>query len=157
MNKLTFIGTVVITSLLVLSGSSAFAAESIAEKTMNVALVGSIVPFVTAVAILLIIFYFRAKNQQKKYEVLEKAIERGVEVPPNFFQVNDKQTRGSKLETAFALIAVGIGLVLLGIFNRSQASVILPIASIPFLIGIGKLLAYKIEKKQSTAEAQEDE
>lgn len=157
MNKLTFTGAIIFTSLLVLSGTSAFAADRIVEKSMNVALIGSIVPFVTTIAILLIIFYFRAKNQQKKYEVLEKAIEKGVEVPPDFFRVNTKQIRRNKLETAFALIAVGIGLALLGIFNHPQASIILPIASIPFLMGIGILLAYRIEKKQPTAEVQEDE
>lgn len=115
---------------------------------MNVEVVAVIVPFLTAVSILLIIFvtkYFRDKSRN---EVLMKALDKDVELSPEFFQsAQSEKKKSDPLTSALVTIGVGIGLfiALYLFFNDFKFAAF---GFIPLFIGLGQLIGYLINKKQ---------
>lgn len=124
---------------------------------MAVALFGTVTPFVAITIIVFIILYFRSRTQKHKYELLRKAIELGRDIPENFFNEASKQAPKNKLESAFMFLGIGLGVALLGLFSPDLASFAVPAGAIPFLMGVGKLLAIRIERRQQTRANPENE
>lgn len=103
-------------------------------------------PFVAAFFIILIVLIFNHRNKKAKYELMAKALEVGKELPANFFEEEKKmKQKGSPIQRGVQLVAVGIGLFLLlwFIVDHDVAFV----AAIPFSLGIGRLIAIYLEKK----------
>ncbi|MDP4271022.1 MAG: DUF6249 domain-containing protein [Bacteroidota bacterium] len=113
-----------------------------------VALFSVVSPFLTGFLIVLIILIFNHRNKKAKYRLMEKAIEAGREIPQSFFE--EKKPKKTPLQSAFALIGTGIGLFLMLWFVADHDVAF--VGAIPLLIGLGKLLAYKMEEKSSKSE-----
>ena len=108
-------------------------------------------PFLTGFLIVLIVLIFNHRNKKAKYRLMEKAIEAGREIPQSFFE--EKKTKKTPLQSAFTLIGTGIGLFLTLWFVADPAvHNVAFVGAIPLLIGLGKLLAYKMEEKSSKPE-----
>ncbi len=118
---------------------------------------GIVFSFLTPIAIVLIIFL--SKNKQEKYrnEVLKTAIEQGRELPADFFkqQVKPKESL-LRTSTFFLAFGLGIGIFFYFFFGPNVDGLKFGSIGLIFIfIGIGQLIAYLIEQKQKKAGEQE--
>lgn len=104
-----------------------------------------IAPFLAGFLIVLIVLIFNHRNKKAKYQLMEKAIEAGREIPQSFFE--EAKSKKTPLQSAFTLIGTGIGLFLMLWFVADHDVAF--VGAIPLLIGLGKLLAYRMEEKLS--------
>ncbi len=105
-------------------------------------------PFLAAFAIVLIVLIFNHRNKKAKYALMEKAIEAGRDIPQSFFEEEKKNRYKSPLQSALTLIGVGLGLSIMLFFLNGETTRLAFIGAIPFFIGVGKLVAYILEKKE---------
>ncbi|MFZ4455687.1 MAG: DUF6249 domain-containing protein [Bacteroidales bacterium] len=114
-------------------------------------------PFIAGFLIVLIILIFNHRNKKAKYELMAKAIESGKELPSSFFdEPKSKKANKSPLQSAFALMGAGLGLFLMFWFLKGELTLSF-IGAIPFLLGLGKFIAYRLEQKEKEPKAKEDD
>jgi|GEM_PF-825779 len=113
-----------------------------------VGLAAVVSPFLAAFSIVLIVLIFNHKNKKAKYALMEKAIEAGRDIPQSFFEEEKKNKVKTPLQSALTLIGVGLGLSIMLYFLNDETTKLAFIGAIPFFIGIGKLIAYILEKKE---------
>lgn len=100
------------------------------------------VPFVFAIIIILIKSFDNWKRMQMKADFYTKAIEKGVELPQDLFEVPKK--KHNSLKTGIILIFVGVGISSY-LFLVAQPGDELRSAApglIPFFLGVGFLIVY---------------
>ena len=110
--------------------------------------VGIIVPFLAGFLMIFFILKYQYNKKKEKYAVVMKALEMGKDLPAEFFQ--EPKKAHSPLEAALTLIAVGIGLGVMGFFLKP---IFYGIGVICLLVGIAKFIAWKIETKKETGAA----
>lgn len=107
--------------------------------------------FGSLIAFIFIIAFYSYKTKHDKFKVLEKSIETGQSLPPEFFEPQKKNT----LFKGILLTMTGIGLFI-AFYFRPSGSYNAYFGFIPFLLGIGYLIIHFIEqknqKKQDSAE-----
>lgn len=109
-------------------------------------------PFLTAVAIILIIYLTKIHREKSRNQLIEKAIENGKEISPEIFKNNDRPRRPSDPLTG-ALVSIGTGIGLFGAFYFFfDGFKFAAFGFIPLFIGLGQLVAYLINKKNTTQE-----
>jgi hypothetical protein len=108
---------------------------------------GIVTPFLMVVAIIFIVFNTKMKNEKSKNEVIMKAIEKGVELSPEFLKENMPEKRRDPLTASLVMIGVGIGLFvsLYLFFDQLKFAAF---GFIPLFIGLGQLAGYIINKKK---------
>lgn len=124
--------------------------EEVAEFSIPLIFFGTI--------ILIVWISLNASYRKKKaqYRILEIAIERGRELPENFFDepAKKKQSWLNVLRNGATTLGCGIGIALLGYITN--VGIITGIAFIPAFIGLGYLLVawleYRVEKRQAKQE-----
>lgn len=108
-------------------------------------------PFIAGFLIVLIILIFNHRNKKAKYALMAKAIEAGKEIPASFFEeAKSQKSAKSTLQSAFALMGVGLGLFLMFWFLKGELTLSF-IGAIPFMLGLGKFIAYRLENKEPKA------
>lgn len=113
-------------------------------------ILGVTVPFVSICLILWLIFRFDSRNKKMKYQIVEKAIENGVELPKDFFSsLDNKNKKKGGFKTAVTLIAVGLALMAFFLYAGSLEVALL--VSMIWLIGVGYLIVAILEKKKEKA------
>lgn len=113
------------------------------------AILGIIVPFLTAVLILLIVFLYKAFKEKTRNELIAKAIEHGKELSPDLFAADERSSKKSDPLTS-ALVSIGIGIGLfLALYFFFGGFKFAAFGCIPLFIGIGQLVAYLINKKNN--------
>lgn len=118
---------------------------------------GIVFSFLTPIAIILIIFLNKTKQEKYRNEVLKAAIEQGRELPADFFKQQEKP-KENLLRTSTFFLAFGIGIGIFFYFFFAPTGEGLKFASIGLIflfIGIGQLIAYLIERKQKKSGEQE--
>lgn len=109
---------------------------------------GIIVPFTTAVLILLIVFLYKAYKEKTRNELIAKAIEHGKELSPDLFSKESKVDKKSDpLTSALVSIGVGIGLFI-ALYFFFGGFKFAAFGCIPFFVGIGQLVAYFVNKNK---------
>lgn len=117
------------------------------NEVPNIAYVMPIAFFVFVLLIVGFIQYFNYKRSKDRMHLYLKYLEHGKEVPVNLLvQPRDVS---SNLKRGIILIAVGLGVTIF-FFAESPAGTEWTIGIIPFLIGLGYLLVYKISSKTPT-------
>ena len=121
--------------------------EGLEDVLIPVVAVGS--PFIMVCIIIYIIATNATKRRQRKYEMVEKAIESGVEIPEYVFRETSEKDNSkpgkSALSNAVILIAVGIAVTLFFIIKYDYD--IAALASVVLLLGIGKLIVYILDER----------
>lgn len=137
-------------------------AEDILDAIVPV--LGITVPFLFAFLIIFFFIYYRNKKQKAHYQVIEKAIEAGRELPDGFFE--SPQSPRSRQALPDKLVILNQGLVFLGIglglaiwsivmwsINGTEESgggvgiFLLGLAAIFILVGAGKLILYRVSSR----------
>lgn len=128
-------------------------------------LIAIVCPFIMVCVIIFIIASNATKRRQRKYDMVEKAIENGVEIPEYVFreapEKDDAKTGKSTLNDAVILIAVGIAVTLFFIINGDYE--VAALSSVILLLGIGKLIVYildarskkKLQESKNSSQAEE--
>lgn len=112
-------------------------------------LIAIVCPFIMVCVIIFIIASNATKRRQRKYDMVEKAIENGVEIPEYVFreapEKDDAKTGKSTLNSAVILIAVGIAVTLF--FTIKENYDVAALSSVILLLGIGKLIVYILDAR----------
>lgn len=128
-------------------------------------LIAIVCPFIMVCVIIFIIASNATKRRQRKYDMVEKAIENGVEIPEYVFreapEKDDAKAGKSTLNNAVILIAVGIAVTLFFIINGDYE--VAALSSVILLFGIGKLIVYildarskkKLQESKNSGKAEE--
>ncbi|MDD6210876.1 MAG: DUF6249 domain-containing protein [Bacteroidales bacterium] len=109
--------------------------------------------FGSGIAFIFIISYYVYRSKKSKYDLMAKAVEAGVSLPPDFFK-SETKTENS-LKRAVILIMLGISLFI-AIYFGTDESRIAYFSFIPFLVGIGYLIIYFSEKNNIKEQKPED-
>lgn len=134
-------------------------AEDILDAIVPV--LGITVPFLFVFLIIFFFIYYRNKKQKAHYEVIEKAIEAGRELPDGFFESpRSRQARPDKLVTlnqGLVFLGIGLGLAIWSIvmwsingteeFGDGVGIFLLGLAAIFILVGAGKLILYRVSSR----------
>lgn len=108
-------------------------------------------PFIMVCVIIFIIASNATKRRQRKYDMVEKAIENGVEIPEYVFreapEKDDEKPAKSALNNAVILIAIGIAVTLFFIINGDYE--VAALSSVILLLGIGKLIVYILDARSN--------
>ncbi len=140
-----------------------YTTEADAEDILDaiVPVLGITVPFLFAFLIIFFFIYYRNKKQKAHYQVIEKAIEAGRELPDGFFESpRSRQVRPDKLVTlnqGLVYLGVGLGFAIWSIvkwsidgtaeFGDSYGIFLLGLAAIFILVGAGKLILYRVSSR----------
>lgn len=116
----------------------------------EIAIVSVLIPFITGITIILIIFLLKYLIDRSRNQVIMKAIEAGKDISPDFFKPSEgvKLKKQDPLSSALVSIGVGFGLfaALYFFFGGIKFAAF---GLIPFFIGIGQLVAYFVNKNKS--------
>ena len=137
--------------------------EADAEDILDaiVPVLGITVPFLFAFLVIFFFIYYRNKKQKAHYQVIEKAIEAGRELPDGFFESpRSRQARPDKLVTlnqGLVFLGIGLGLAIWSIvmwsingteeFGDGVGIFLLGLAAIFILVGAGKLILYRVSSR----------
>lgn len=140
-----------------------YTTEADAEDILDaiVPVLGITVPFLFAFLIIFFFIYYRNKKQKAHYQVIEKAIEAGRELPDGFFESpRSRQARPDKLVTlnqGLVFLGIGLGFAIWSIvlwsingteeFGGGVGVFLLGLAAIFILVGAGKLILYRVSSR----------
>ena len=121
---------------------------------------GTVIPFAAICVIIWLVFYYNLKKSKEKYRLIEKAIEKGVNIPESVF--NEGKTKGkneskpiAQIRKAIVLISVGIAGIIFFIFcNGAEMA---GLVSMVALIGIGNLIVGILEYRKQQGKAEQEE
>lgn len=134
-------------------------AEDILEAILPLLAVAT--PFIVVFLIVFFLYYYRNKKQKAYYQVIERAIEAGRELPDEFFETSrSRQARPDKLVAlnhGLIYLGVGLGFAIWSIvkwsidgtevFGDSYGIFLLGLAAIFILVGAGKLILYRVSSR----------
>ncbi|MBX6419566.1 MAG: hypothetical protein IRZ06_00965 [Nevskia sp.] len=110
-----------------------------------IGLTAVILTFLTPILIVVAVLWARARRMRLQQETALKLAEKGQPVPPELFM---EPRRGrSDLSSGLSLIGVGLGLAAGFYFAGGEEAV--GFALIPFFIGLGRLIAWKLERDKT--------
>jgi hypothetical protein len=110
-----------------------------------IGLVAVILTFLTPVLIVVVVHLSFLRRLRLQQETALKLAEKGQPVPPELFM--EPRRRRSDLSSGLSLIGVGLGLVL-GFYFAGEEEAI-GFALIPFFVGAGRLIAWKLERDKT--------
>jgi intracellular septation protein A len=109
---------------------------------MDVAVVGTTIPIILGLGILVVIVYIRKFNNMERMAIIEKGLS------PDLFK-KDRSPSDSSLRSALLLVGSGIGLLFGYWLDRAFDMEVVGYFSMLFIFGgVGLLLAYLIEEKK---------
>ena len=114
------------------------------NEEIIIPLAGIIFSFSTPMVIIGIIVYLDYRKKERMFSTIDKALEKGVEVPESVLKAIEKPaSRGSSLQRGLLWCGAGIGVLLAwSIFrNFNEAS----LGFIPLFIGIAYLINSRLE------------
>ena len=120
---------------------------------------GTVIPFAAICVIIWLVFYYNSKKRKEKYRLIEKAIEKGVDIPESVFSEGKSKSKNesapiAQIRKAIVLISVGVaGIVFFAICGSPEMA---GLVSMVALIGIGNLtvgiLEYRKQQRKSNSE-----
>lgn len=121
---------------------------------------GTVLPFTAICVIIWLVFYYSAKKRKEKYRLIEKAIEKGVNIPESVFNEGKTKNKNeskpiAQIRKAIVLISVGIaGIIFFSICNSAEMA---GLVSMVALIGIGNLIVGILEYRKQQGKAEQEE
>ncbi len=103
--------------------------------------------FLSITVIVCVTVWGRVRRSRLQHETLRVMVEKGVPIPPELLQ---PPVRRNDLRRGLVWIAVGLGLVLLGLtnpFHLKQGTWAL--GAIPLLVGTAFLIAWKVDARET--------
>jgi hypothetical protein len=111
-----------------------------------VALVAIVLIFGTPIILVVSILYYRIRRARLQHQTILSMIEKGLPVPPEL--ISPPRKPGSDLRTGIILIAAGVGLTVFFAATAGAEGGAWGIGTIPLLIGVGFVIAGKLEARE---------
>ena len=120
---------------------------------------GTVIPFAAICVIIWLVFYYNLKKSKEKYRLIEKAIEKGVDIPESVFSEGKSKSKNesapiAQIRKAIVLISVGVACIVF--FAICGSPEMAGLVSMVALIGIGNLtvgiLEYRKQQRKSNSE-----
>jgi Domain of unknown function (DUF6249) len=99
--------------------------------------------FGAIVGIVSLVISGRLRRARLEHETLRVMVEKGVPIPKDLF---DRSPRRNDLRKGLIWIAIGLGLLIIGICNSQTLGHGFSLAAIPTLVGVAFVIAAKMEK-----------
>ena len=129
--------------------------DSEVKKVFSILLLTVVLPLlIVFIAVIIIVFLnnrSRKERERMRQELYMKALESGQPLPEKFFE--EPEQKKSELQSALVLLAVGVSFLFLALIIGNSG---LYFATIPGFIGLGKLIAWYIEKPKKGTEAHDE-
>ena len=105
--------------------------------------------FACPVAIVAVILYHRHRRNQMLHQTIATMIDKGVPIPPELLQPErPPQKPRDDLRSGLVLVGVGLGLIF---FFLAMHNNVWGVGFIPLMIGVGRLIAWKLASKNGTS------
>jgi hypothetical protein len=122
--------------------------EGVSFVEALVPIVAIVMVFGMPIAIVLAVLRYRTNRQKAVNEMVMKLADKGQAIPPELF-LEQGHKRRSEVSTGLSLVGAGVGLM--GFFWFAGAEEAIGIGFIPLMIGVGQLIAWKIEQQRKDA------
>ena len=108
---------------------------------------GITIPFAMVCIVVYLIVNHETRRRKMKYDMVEKAIEHGQQIPEYvFYNQSKEKQKNSTLNTCIVLLSVGFAITLFFIIEHDYE--VAALASMIFLIGLGRLIVYILDRKK---------
>ncbi len=125
-------------------------------QSILVPFAGIAVPFAMICIVVGIVISNETKRRRMKYNMMEKAIDKGVTIPEYVFWQPKQQRKKTNYNTSVALMSVGIALTLFFLIDGDPE--VAALVSMLFLMGLGKLIVAILDDwKEKRADKTENE
>jgi len=109
--------------------------------------------FLTGIAIVFVIFFFRARYNRERLETIRLMVEKGVEIRPELLTGNGEQKKEKgPLASAMSSLFLGIGVILFFLVFQVGPPGLWGVGFIPLFIGLGKLVAWRVESRNGSSD-----
>ena len=115
-------------------------------------IVAIICVFVLPVLIVGLVLFFRYRDNQNLYQIVNNMVDKGMEIPTHLLQLQRKKAPRSDLHKGLILISLGLGIAC---FLKIQGGDGWSLGIIPLFIGFAFLIIWKLEsgkQKEKTIE-----
>jgi hypothetical protein len=119
--------------------------DQVFSEDVLIPIVGMIGSFSFVSAIVAMALYSRNRRDQRRFQALQQMIDKGLPIPPDLLA----SPAGSDLRRGVILISTGLGVALFFKMLVGATPGLWTIGGIFVFIGLGYLLAWKLEGKQS--------
>jgi hypothetical protein len=125
--------------------------EDIPEKVIPIVLITMLAVFGMPVLIVAVIMYFSFSKTRALQQTVRLMVEKGQPVPEALLNPPPAQRQRSDMRRGVVLVMVGLGLMIFLAAVNDWEGGAWTIGIIPFLIGAGYLLVWKLEGKKDNA------
>lgn len=127
-----------------------------ASVDVIIPLVAIVTPFAMICIVIYIVITNETRRRRMKYNMVEKAIDHGQQLPEYVFYSRPKEKqKNNNLNNSIILISVGFAITLFFIIKSDYK--VAALVSMIFLIGAGKLIVYILDrKKQNNGETTQE-
>jgi hypothetical protein len=123
----------------------------IPEKVVPIVLISVLAVFGMPVLIVAVIMYFGFSKNRMMHRTVRMMVEKGQPVPEALLNPPPAQRQRSDMRRGVVLVMVGVGLMIFLAAVNDWEGGAWSIGLIPFLIGAGYLLVWKLEGKKDSA------
>jgi hypothetical protein len=123
----------------------------IPEKVIPIVLISVLAVFGMPVLIVAVIMYFGFSKNRMMHRTVRMMVEKGQPVPEALLNPPPAQRQRSDMRRGVVLVMVGVGLMIFLAAVNDWEGGTWSIGLIPFLIGAGYLLVWKLEGKKDSA------
>jgi hypothetical protein len=123
----------------------------IPEKVVPIVLITMLAVFGMPVLIVAVIMYFGFSKNRMMHRTVRMMVEKGQPVPEALLNPPPAQRQRSDMRRGVVLVMVGVGLMIFLAAVNDWEGGAWSIGLIPFLIGAGYLLVWKLEGKKDSA------
>jgi len=123
----------------------------IPEKVIPIVLISVLAVFGMPVLIVAVIMYFGFSKNRMMHRTVRMMVEKGQPVPEALLNPPPAQRQRSDMRRGVVLVMVGVGLMIFLAAVNDWGGGAWSIGLIPFLIGAGYLLVWKLEGKKDSA------
>ena len=123
----------------------------IPEKVVPIVLISVLAVFGMPVLIVAVIMYFGFSKNRMMHRTVRMMVEKGQPVPEALLNPPPAQRQRSDMRRGVVLVMIGVGLMIFLAAVNDWEGGAWSIGLIPFLIGAGYLLVWKLEGKKDSA------
>lgn len=105
------------------------------------------IPSLVFILITIFVILYLYKKRTARYRIIDKALDKGIELPESFFNETTLPAQKSRLQSALIWIGCGFGIMCFFCCLCDVESGI-AFGVIPFFVGIAKLITYFVEDRK---------
>lgn len=110
------------------------------------------IPFLFVIAVLWIYLHYTRTNLLSKYQVINNAIDKGIELPEAFYRGNkSKYAKGNSKLLSSGMIWIAFGITGIIFFGTTDSEEMQELCILPVLVGITKIISFLVEKRSLSA------